>query len=108
MKSGIHPEYHTINVIMTDGTEFTTKSCWGKEGDTLRLDIDPKSHRPQEGQYLIPSGHKVETAQGGASAPPFYSTPLEPVSRLPRCMVTGMPNGVPVFPAGPSRGRPVF
>ncbi len=44
MKSGIHPEYHTIKVIMTDGTEFTTRSCWGKEGDTLRLDIDPKSH----------------------------------------------------------------
>ena len=29
---------------MTDGTEFETKSTWGKENDILKLDIDPKSH----------------------------------------------------------------
>ena len=29
---------------MIDGTEFETKSTWGKENDTLKLDIDPKSH----------------------------------------------------------------
>ena len=29
---------------MTDGTEFETRSTWGKENDTLKLDIDPKSH----------------------------------------------------------------
>ena len=29
---------------MTDGSEFETKSTWGKEGDTLKLDIDSKSH----------------------------------------------------------------
>ena len=44
MKSGIHPNYHTISVKMTDGTEFVTRSTWGKEGDTMALDIDPKSH----------------------------------------------------------------
>ena len=44
MKSGIHPNYHTISVKMTDGTEFTTRSTWGKDGDTMHLDIDPKSH----------------------------------------------------------------
>jgi large subunit ribosomal protein L31 len=44
MKSGIHPAYHTIKVVMTDGTEFATRTTWGKPGDTLRLDIDPKSH----------------------------------------------------------------
>jgi len=44
MKQGIHPEYHTIKVQMTDGTVFETRSTWGKEGDTLALDIDPKSH----------------------------------------------------------------
>ena len=42
MKPGIHPEYHEINVVMTDGSTFKTRSCYGKEGDTLRLDIDPK------------------------------------------------------------------
>ena len=29
---------------MTDGSNFETMSTWGKEGDSLKLDIDPKSH----------------------------------------------------------------
>ena len=53
MKSGIHPEYHVIKVVMTDGTEFTTRSCYGKAGDTIRLDIDPKSHPAWTGQQRI-------------------------------------------------------
>ena len=44
MKSGTHPDYHMINVEMTDGTKFQTRSTWGKEGDTLHLEIDPKVH----------------------------------------------------------------
>ena len=44
MKKDIHPNYHTINVEMTDGTQFKTKSTWGSEGDLLKLEIDPKSH----------------------------------------------------------------
>jgi large subunit ribosomal protein L31 len=44
MKENIHPEYHEITVVMTDGTEFKTRSTWGKAGDTMRLDIDPKTH----------------------------------------------------------------
>ena len=41
MKQGVHPEYHFINVKMTDGTTYRTRSTWGKVGDTLSLDIDP-------------------------------------------------------------------
>ena len=26
---------------MTDGTQFETKSTWGKEGEILKLEIDP-------------------------------------------------------------------
>ena len=44
MKADIHPDYHTVKVVMTDGTEFSTRTTWGSPGDTLRLDIDPKSH----------------------------------------------------------------
>ena len=44
MKNDIHPDYHTITVAMTDGTSYETRSTWGKEGDTLTLEIDPKSH----------------------------------------------------------------
>ena len=40
MKKKIHPDYHTIKVVMTDGTEFETKSTWGKKGDVLKLDIE--------------------------------------------------------------------
>ena len=29
---------------MTDGSNFETRSTWGKEGDTIKLDIDSKSH----------------------------------------------------------------
>jgi hypothetical protein len=35
-----HPDYHFIKVVMTNGTEYTTRSTYGKEGDTLNLDID--------------------------------------------------------------------
>ena len=35
MKADIHPDYHTIKVVMTDGTEFTTRTTWGSAGDTL-------------------------------------------------------------------------
>jgi large subunit ribosomal protein L31 len=60
MKSGIHPDYHEINVIMTDGTQFKTRSCYGKPGDTLRLDIDPKSHPAWTGvQRMLDTGGQV-------------------------------------------------
>ena len=45
MKKDIHPDYHMIKVQMTDGTVFETRSTWGKEGDTMQLDIDPLAHR---------------------------------------------------------------
>ena len=44
MKAEIHPDYHTIKVVMTDGTEYETRSTWGKEGDVMNLDVDPTSH----------------------------------------------------------------
>lgn len=44
MKKDIHPEYHWITVTMTDGTSYKTRSTWGKEGDEMKLDIDPTGH----------------------------------------------------------------
>ena len=29
MKAEIHPNYHMIKVVMTDGTEYQTRSTWG-------------------------------------------------------------------------------
>ena len=34
---------------MTDGFQFETRSTWGKEGDVLKLEIDPKSHSAWSG-----------------------------------------------------------
>ena len=44
MKKDIHPAYHMITVKMTDGTEYQTRSTWGKEGDVMTLEIDPPAH----------------------------------------------------------------
>ncbi|GAB4521012.1 MAG: 50S ribosomal protein L31 [Amphiplicatus sp.] len=44
MKKDIHPDYHPIKVVMTDGTTFETRSTYGEPGATLHLDIDPNSH----------------------------------------------------------------
>ncbi len=60
-KTGIHPDYHTIQVVMTDGTEYLTRSTYGKEGDTLNLDIDPKTHPAWTGgtQHMLDRGGRV-------------------------------------------------
>ena len=61
MKNDIHPDYHTIKVVMTDGTEYQTRSTYGKEGAELRLDIDPKTHPAWTGggQHLVDRGGRV-------------------------------------------------
>ena len=61
MKQNTHPDYHTITVVMTDGTSFETKSTWGKEGASLRLDIDPKTHPAWTGvRQSIDRGGRVQ------------------------------------------------
>lgn len=61
MKSDIHPDYHFIKVVMTDGSEYTTRSTYGKEGDTLQLDIDPRTHPAWTGgnQQIMDRGGRV-------------------------------------------------
>ena len=58
MKKNIHPDYHSINVEMTDGSKFETMSTWGSKGETLKLEIDPKSHSAWTGgkQKLLDKG----------------------------------------------------
>jgi large subunit ribosomal protein L31 len=61
MKEGIHPDYHDITVVMTDGSTYQTRSTYGKAGDTLRLEIDPKSHPAWTGgqQRLLDTGGQL-------------------------------------------------
>ncbi|MGO9741189.1 MAG: 50S ribosomal protein L31 [Roseiarcus sp.] len=61
MKSDIHPNYHMIKVVMTDGREFMTRSTYGAPGATLHLDIDPNTHPAWTGgsQQLLDRGGRL-------------------------------------------------
>ncbi|MCS6966416.1 MAG: 50S ribosomal protein L31 [Candidatus Kapabacteria bacterium] len=62
MKKGIHPYYRPIEVVMTDGTVFTTRSC--AKRDRLVLEIDSKSHPFFTGkQVLVDTTGRVERFQ---------------------------------------------
>ena len=60
-REGIHPDYHTINVVMTDGTKYQTRSTYGKEGDTLTLDVDPKTHPAWVGGVHLKKTGRLES-----------------------------------------------
>ena len=61
MKKDAHPDYHFIEVTLTTGDSFKTRSTYGKEGDKINLDIDPSSHPAWTGgkQKLLATGGRV-------------------------------------------------
>ena len=60
MKKDIHPDYHEITIQMTDGSTYETRSTWGKKGDTLKLEVDPKTHPAWTGDHrLLDSGGQL-------------------------------------------------
>ena len=61
MKADTHPDYHFIDVKMTDGTIIKMRSTWGKAGDQLSLDIDPSVHPAGTGgtTRLMDAGGRV-------------------------------------------------
>ena len=65
MKPDIHPKYHEIKVVLTDGTEYITRSTYGKPGEVLKLDIDPKTHPAWTGgqQQIMDRGGRVSRFQ---------------------------------------------
>jgi large subunit ribosomal protein L31 len=56
-----HPDYHFITVVLPNGTEYVTRSTYGKAGDRLSLDIDPSTHPAWTGgsQQLLDRGGRV-------------------------------------------------
>jgi large subunit ribosomal protein L31 len=59
MKKGIHPNYHTVEVVMTDGSTFQTRSCY--KNDKMTLEIDSKSHPFYTGkQKLVDTAGRVD------------------------------------------------
>ena len=103
MKEKIHPDYHKITVVMTDGTSFETKSTWGKEGASMRLDIDPKTHPAWTGvRQSIDRGGRVQRFkdrfgsrrrhQGRRGKPAGAKTaPSNPLRTPPRRSKAGLP-----------------
>lgn len=61
MKKDLHPDYHEIDVKLTDGTVLRMKSTYGAEGDTLQLDVDPRVHPAWTGggTHLLDTGGRV-------------------------------------------------
>jgi len=61
MKRDIHPDYHVIDVKMTDGSVVQMRSTWGSEGEQMTLEIDPSSHSAWTGgsQRLMDTGGRV-------------------------------------------------
>jgi large subunit ribosomal protein L31 len=61
MRKEIHPDYHMIEVKLTDGSTYQVRSTWGAEGDTLSLDIDPSVHPAWTGgnAKLMDTGGRV-------------------------------------------------
>ncbi|MCX6152657.1 MAG: 50S ribosomal protein L31 [Candidatus Kapabacteria bacterium] len=59
MKKEIHPLYHVVDVHMTDGTIFKTRSCY--KADKMVLEIDSKSHPFFTGkQVLVDTAGRVD------------------------------------------------
>lgn len=62
MKKGIHPDYRVIEVVMTDGTTYKTRSCY--KDDKMVLEIDSKSHPFYTGkQVLVDTTGRVDRFQ---------------------------------------------
>lgn len=44
MKEGIHPEYKEITVVLSDGTEYTTRSTMNPNNGVYKSEVDSKNH----------------------------------------------------------------
>lgn len=44
MKKGIHPDYHEITVVLSDGSEFKTRSTIEAKDKVYRSEVDSKNH----------------------------------------------------------------
>ena len=58
MKKNIHPDYHKIKVVMTDGTEFETRST---RVEDLHIDVCSECHPFYTGkQRVMDTGGRVD------------------------------------------------
>ncbi|AXJ00820.1 LSU ribosomal protein L31P [Cyclonatronum proteinivorum] len=43
-KKDIHPEYNEVTIVMSDGSEFVTRSTMKTKDGTYRAEVDSKNH----------------------------------------------------------------
>lgn len=61
MKKDLHPAYHEITIVLTNGEKRTVRSTFGKPGVTVQLDIDHLAHPAWTGQQRsIGRGGRVD------------------------------------------------
>ena len=53
MKKNIHPDFHEINIKLTNGQLIKTMSTYGKEGDTITVEIDHLTHPAWTGIHKL-------------------------------------------------------
>ncbi len=53
MKKGIHPDYHPITVVLTNGERIETRSVYGKPGEEINVYIDPTCHHAWTGEKQV-------------------------------------------------------
>lgn len=78
--TGKHPKHHKVNVVMNDGTKFEILTSWGKEGETLNLDIDPTNHpawQEKQQNFVNANSVRVKEFEKRFGNMNFLSTPKE-------------------------------
>ena len=61
-KKDIHPDMHTVTVVLNDGPKMNVMTTYGKEGDTMKLDVDPTNHpawKSEQGTFLNTNNDSV-------------------------------------------------
>lgn len=61
-KKGIHPEDHNLSIVLSNGKQIGIKTTWGKEGETMKLDVDPTNHpawRKDSGTFVNTNNDQV-------------------------------------------------
>jgi len=61
MKKDIHPTYKNLKIIMTDGTEFTTRSTYN--GESVLLDVDFRKHPAWKGGVAMVNSNANQVAE---------------------------------------------
>ena len=59
--AGIQPKQHLVEVTMTNGSKMQILTTWGKEGGSLRLDVDPHNHPAwqEKGQVVNVNNERI-------------------------------------------------